>query len=384
MDEPHGLGVCWAVGACKLDGDDVDGAGCSGWLYCVDDGARAPKRDRSGVAVRKLAWLLMVGRDAVVVTLVGSCEDHEKDGGVLGVLHVVLTGDVTEAASSQLGKPPLVVFDDAGTIPPLLALPLTSASKSPSLPPVPLPLSNAVPVTPPKARKSSLEPAVPALACPDSSCSFLVCSSSTRRESFLMSSMNVWNCFRSSNGPRLMLHRIGSISMATKSASADSPTMRRTLSAANMTAGSFVLMALTRGTILSCMVYLSSALDEDVFFLFSTRPLSPSSADAVSVEPPHRMTKACRPRTLMARLFVRLKTVATTGKSSFLMVLKSRTGRMDGSVRSAASTMECVGHSTAARTTGRISDKVLMREDCDETGIVYGDFLVVGGGLQRG
>lgn len=150
-----------------------------------------------------------------------------------------------------------------------------------------------------------------------------------------------------------MLHRIGRMSIATKSASAFSPTMRNALRAAIMTAGSLVLMALIRGTIFSCIVYLSSALEEDVF-LFSIRPFRPSSA-AASVDPPHRMTKACKPRTLIARLFVLLNTVATTGNSSFLMVLKSRTGRTDGNVLKAASMIEGVGHSMAAIITGRIS-----------------------------
>ena len=151
-----------------------------------------------------------------------------------------------------------------------------------------------------------------------------------------------------------MLHRIGKISMATKSASAISPTIRSTLSAAIMTAGSLVLMALTSGTIFSCIVYLSNAVEEDVFFLSVIRPLSPSSA-AASVDPPHRMTKACRPRTLMAKLLVLLNTAATTGNNSFFMVLKSRTGSTEGSVRIDASTMECVGHSMAAIMTGRMS-----------------------------
>lgn len=350
--------------------DDCAGwVGCSGWLYCVDDGARVLNRARSGVTVRKLGWLLpMAGLD-VVVGLVGFCVDHEKDG-VFGVLDELLTVAVAledamiDGVSSQLGKPLLLLVDDADMPP----LPFTRASKSSSFPPAVL--SNVVPVTPPNARKSSLGPAVPAFVVPDNSCSFLVCSSSTLLDRFLISSMNVWNWRRSSSGPRLMLHRIGRMSIATKSASAFSPTMRSTLSAAIMTAGSFVLIALIRGTIFSCMVYLSNALDEDDFFLFSISPLRPSSA-AASVEPPQRMTKACKPRTLIARLFVLLKTMATTGKSSFLMVLKSRTGRIDGSILSAASTIEGVGHSIAANITGRISD--------DE----YGQYWGLGFGLQR-
>lgn len=189
--------------------------------------------------------------------------------------------------------------------------------------------SKVVPVTPPKAMKSSLGVVV----VPPSSCSLRVCSSSTRRERLLINSMKDWNCLRFRRGPRLILQRIGKRSMATKSASATPPTIRSTSKAATMTAGSFVLIALIRGTIFSCIVYLSRALDDEVLLT----PLRPSSSPFV---PPQRMTKARRPRTLMARLFVLLKTVAITGKSSFLMVLKSRTGKTTGRLRRAASTIE--------------------------------------------
>lgn len=170
-----------------------------------------------------------------------------------------------------------------------------------------------------------------------------------------MSVMKSWNCFSSSSGPRLMLHSTGRISKATKSASAASPTMRSTFSAAIMTAGSFVLMALIIGTIFSCIVYLSRAVDEDDLLFFSSMsPLRPSSA-AASSEPPQRITKACNPRTLIARLFVLLNTAATIGNSSLLIVVKSRAGRTTGKLRNPASTIECVGHSIAANTTGKIS-----------------------------
>ena len=166
-----------------------------------------------------------------------------------------------------------------------------------------------------------------------------------------------------------MFHKTGRISMATKSASALSPTMRSTLRAAIITAGSLVLMALMRGTIFSCIVYLSKALDEEDFFLFSMSPLRPSSVAAL-VDPPHRMTKACSPRILIAKLFVLLKTAATTGNSSFLMVLKSRTGRTDGNVRKEASTIEGVGHSMAAIMTGRMSNGKCQRSATSERGRV--------------
>lgn len=201
--------------------------------------------------------------------------------------------------------------------------------------------------------KSSAGAALP-FELPPSSCSFRVCSSSTLRDKLLMSSMKLWNCFKSSSGPKLILQRIGRISIATKSASATEPTTFITFKAAIITAGSFVLMTRISGTIFSCMVYLSRALDEDVF-LFSS-PLSPSSSP-LSFFPPQSITNARRPRTLIARLFVLLKTVAITGNNSFLIVLKSRTGRTTGKLRRAASTIECVGHSIAAIMTGSISKR---------------------------
>jgi len=52
--------------------------------------------------------------------------------------------------------------------------------------------------------------------------------------------------------------------------------------------------------------------------------------------------------------------VATTGNSSFLMVLKSSTGRIVGSPRSAASTIEGVDDCNATKMMGRISVSVLV------------------------
>ena len=141
----------------------------------------APKRPRSGVTVRK--------PPAPVDVLGGLWVDQENDGA-LGVfdedfvtLAVDEEGDMTDGVSSQLGKP---LLDE-----PPPGLPFTRASKSSSVAPL---LSNVVPVTPPNARKSSLGPATAvAPDVPASSCSFLACSSSTRRERFLMSSIKVWN-----------------------------------------------------------------------------------------------------------------------------------------------------------------------------------------------
>lgn len=171
-----------------------------------------------------------------------------------------------------------------------------------------------------------------------------------------MSSRNAWNCFKSSKGPRLIFHRIGSMSIATNSASATPPTCRRTLSDAIATAGSFVLIALMRGTIFSCIVYLSNAVDE--LFLLAVEfmmPSKPSLLDAGSLDPPQRITNASSPRTLIPRLLVLVKTEAITGKSSFLMVEKSRTGSTTGKLLNAASTIVWVGDSIARCIIGRIS-----------------------------
>lgn len=120
------------------------------------------------------------------------------------------------------------------------------------------------------------------------------------------------------------------------------------------TAGSFVLIPLIRGTIFSCMVYLSSAV-ELLFLLVFIIPSRPSLLAFGSDEPPQRITKASRPRTLMPRLLVLLKTEAMTGNRSFLMVEKSSTGRITGKLRREASTILCVGDSMARRIMGRMS-----------------------------
>lgn len=104
--------------------------------------------------MRKLDWLVEA------LGLLGPCVDHEK-AGVCGAL----VGDFAACCgaaccgSSQLAKPLLAW--------PELPLPLTSASKSSAV--AVLGASNVVPVTPPKARKSSFGAAVEPLAAPESS-----------------------------------------------------------------------------------------------------------------------------------------------------------------------------------------------------------------------
>lgn len=129
----------------------------------------------------------------------------------LGLFNAGELTEVCEAVSSQPAASIGLPFF-------LLDLPLTSFSKSSSVAPVAA--SNCVPVIPPKDKKSSAGPAAEPLVAPVSSCSFFVCSSSTFFESCLISSMKDWNCFRLSNGPRLMCQRSGKMSIAMNSASA--------------------------------------------------------------------------------------------------------------------------------------------------------------------
>ncbi len=286
--------------------------GCENWVAV---GVMGWKFARSGVTVLKPGWAL-TALNWVVGTAAGAAGglDHEKAAvGVGFLLLLPAVGETTAALEAMLSQPESSGFAEA---PP--DSPLTSSSKSVSVVPF---ASRDEPVTGPKDMKSSLRAEALALP-PASSCSFLVCSSSTLLDSVLMRSMNPWNCLRSRSGPKLMLQRTGRMSMATKSASATLPTTCRTFSAAIMTAGSFVLIALISGTIFSCMVYLSSAVDEVAFFFCGASPSRPSSPLG-SLEPPQSVTKAWRPLTLMARLFVLLKITAMTGNSSFLMVLKS-------------------------------------------------------------
>lgn len=151
--------------------------------------------------------------------------------------------------------------------------------------------------------------------------------------------MNAWNCCRLSRGPSPNVHSIGRTSRATKSESAILPTSLNTSNAAIMTAGSFVLMAFINGTTFSWIVYLSSMAALLCFALaFALRP-SRSSFWAL-IPPPHKVWNASKPLILMPMLLVFAKTEAMTGKSSFLIVEKSSTVRMNGRVLKDASTKE--------------------------------------------
>lgn len=357
VDDAQGLAVvaldAEAQGFAALCGlliADPIGAGCNGCENCVAEGVMASNLARSGVTVLKDGAGLMAD-------MVGLGVDHENAGA-----ETFRPGDAAVAGAAEVSQPASM-----GSLEWRLDFPLTNAAKSASE--APFVVSKALPGMPPKDMKSSLLEAVPPLVAADSCWSFSVCSSSTLLERVLINSMNDWNCLRSSKGPRLMFQRIGRMSTATKSASATSPTTLRTFRAATITAGSFVLIALIRGTIFSCMVYLSSTLEDDVFFFSLPIPSRPSAAPDGSLLPPHRKTNACRPRTLMARLLVLLKTVAMTGKSSFLMVLKSSTDRTIGRLRMATSTIAGVGLSTAVTTMGNTSE---MSRQQDRNRAEYG------------
>ena len=104
------------------------------------------------------------------------------------------------------------------------------------------------------------------------------------------------------------------------------------------------------------MVYLSRAVEELFLLAFELlMPSRPSLLDAGSFEPPHKITNASKPRTLIPRLLVLVNTEAMTGNSSFLIVEKSKTGRMTGKLRRAASTIVWVGDSIARCMIGRMS-----------------------------
>lgn len=302
---------------------------------------RAPKLERSGVMVRDIG--ACCGRRMELMELaLGLGVDQAKVAGALSGA-AGLFGVASQAASKGFVDDPSLT----------LTLPWTRRSKSssPSVFP-PLALAGVKPATPPNDMKSSFVD----VACVEleSSCSFLVCSCSTLEERSLMSSMNDWNCFKLSKGPRLIVQRTGRISIAMNSVSATLPTCLRTLSAANITPGSFVLMPLIRGKIFSCIVYLSNAVVVTFFLLPPIIPSSPSSIE-LSEDPPHSVTNASSPRTLIPRLLVLVNTDAITGNSSFFIVLKSRTGRIVGRLLNAASTTECVEDSIARWIIGSIS-----------------------------
>lgn len=314
-------------------------------------GAMGWKLARSGVTVLKPGCWALTPPSLFAEAAAGAAGGVDQEKAAVGVDFLLLpaVGDVSGAFDTILSHPESIGLAEAP-----LELPLTRDSKSVSVAPF---ASKDAPATGPKDMKSSFR-ADPLVLPPDNSCNFLVCSSSTLLERDLTSSMKAWNCLRSRSGPKLMLQRTGRISMATNSASATLPTTWRTLSAAIITAGSLVLIALIRGTIFSCIVNLSRAVDEVAFFFCGAKPSRPSSPPG-SLDPPHSVTNACKPLTLMARLLVLLKMVAMTGKSSFLMVLKSSWGRTDGRLLSAASTSEGVGASRALKMMGKMSEKLL-------------------------
>lgn len=314
---------------------------------------RLSNRERSGVMVRDDAPCACWGRIALIefrpafdICVLGTGDDQENDGvGVRCGGWFLADCEVAFGAASQL---------ESNAADELLELkfPFTKLSKSTSPPSPPLLVAKAL--GPVKDMKSSLPLEFPFE--PARSCSFLDCSASTRADKLFINSMKAWNCCKFNKGPRLMLQRTGRTSIATKSASTTLPTCRSTFKDAIATAGSFVLIPFISGTIFSCIVYLSNAVEE--LFLFESEapiPSSPSLLEAESLFPPQSTTKASSPLTLIPRLLVLLKTEAMIGKSSFLMVEKSITGRITGKLLNEASTMLWVGDSIARCIIGRMS-----------------------------
>ena len=112
------------------------------------------------------------------------------------------------------GREGRMVEDEAEAFPPHGSPP--SMSEVPVLPP----LLESRPFDtggPPKLMNSFRVVALVLLA--PSSCSFRVCSCSTRAEVDLIKFMYAWNCVRLSRGPKLNCHRMGRMSRAKKSPS---------------------------------------------------------------------------------------------------------------------------------------------------------------------
>lgn len=149
------------------------------------EGVRVSKRERSGVIVREAGPCC--GRIAAIefkfpdeLCVVGGGVDQENDG-VGALWSETFRAGCAVAFGASHGES--MGFDD----PPLPILPFTRLSKSIS--PLSPPLLDANAFGAPNDMKSSL-----ACACepfePESSCSFLDCSDSTRPDKLLMSSMN--------------------------------------------------------------------------------------------------------------------------------------------------------------------------------------------------
>lgn len=105
-------------------------------------------------------------------------------------------------------------------------------------------------------------------------------------------------------------------------------------------------------------MYLSKIALEVFPFVFAPVgvPSSPSlSSLSAFCKPPQNITNASRPRILILKLLVLLNTEATTGKSSFLMVEKSRTARTVGRHPRDLSIIEWVGDSRPSWRIGSMS-----------------------------
>lgn len=105
-------------------------------------------------------------------------------------------------------------------------------------------------------------------------------------------------------------------------------------------------------------MYLSNIALEFVPFVFAAvgAPSSPSlNSLSGFCAPPQNITNASRPLILIPKLLVLLNTAATTGKSSFLVVEKSRTAKTVGRHPKDLSMIEWVGDSRPSWRIGNIS-----------------------------
>ena len=194
------------------------------------------------------------------VVFVFAAVDQENDGTLFAF---VLARDVSAPAFIRSFAPPAFL------------LPKTKRSKSSEVPPKSsFPFDPFIGENEPCPADLGLVTVFAELE--ESSLSFLVCSRSILLESDLINVMNAWNCCKSNSGPKLKFQSTGKTSIAKKSESAIWPTCWKTLSAAIMTAGSFVLIALTSGTIFSCTVNLSrtavDGLDTGAAWITPSRP----------------------------------------------------------------------------------------------------------------
>lgn len=177
-------------------------------------------------------------------------DDQEKVGEVIaGAVERGVVDDVVVAAIDAGRREALLLLSRISRPTPLALVELLrpSTSRSKSLVAEEDPFAPDEDVT---RRLSSLARDAAALPSSraESSFSLRECSRSTLLENDLITPMYCSNCDKFSSGPSANVQRIGNTSSARNSVSTIWPTRRKTLSAAIITAGSLVRMALSSGT----------------------------------------------------------------------------------------------------------------------------------------